>query len=91
MQIQQVTSPADIKKFIELPYRLYRDDPLWVPPLKSEQHGQFEPRKNPMLDHCEYALFLLRKRWTGHRAGIRFSGSAGTRALEATDRPVRLI
>jgi GNAT superfamily N-acetyltransferase len=59
MQIHQVTSKADIKEFIELPYLLYRDDPLWVPPLKSEQRGQFEPRKNPMLDHCEYCLFIL--------------------------------
>jgi ribosomal protein S18 acetylase RimI-like enzyme len=59
MQINQVTSPADLNKFIELPYHLYRDDPLWIPPLKSEQRGQFNRRKNPMLDHCEYALFLL--------------------------------
>jgi ribosomal protein S18 acetylase RimI-like enzyme len=62
MQIQQVTSPAELKEFIELPYRLYRNDPLWVPPLKSEQHSQFDRRKNPMLDHCEYSLFLLKNK-----------------------------
>jgi len=59
MKIQRVESKADLKLFIDLPYRHYRDDPLWVPPLRDEQWGQFDPKRNPLLDHCEYALFLL--------------------------------
>ena len=45
---------------MELPYRHYRHDPVWVPPLRSEQRAQFDPRRNPMLTHCTYRLFLLR-------------------------------
>jgi len=30
-----------------------------VPPLRSEQRAQFDAARNPMLDHCEVALFLL--------------------------------
>jgi ribosomal protein S18 acetylase RimI-like enzyme len=59
MEIQRVEGKADLRRFIELPYRLYRNDPVWVAPLRSEQWGQFDPRRNPMLDHCEYELFLL--------------------------------
>jgi GNAT superfamily N-acetyltransferase len=59
MQVHPVTTPSDLNNFIELPYRLYRDDPLWVPPLKSEQRGQYNRRKNRMLDHCDYRLFIL--------------------------------
>jgi GNAT superfamily N-acetyltransferase len=59
MNIHPVQTRADLKRFIGLPYRLYRDDPVWVPPLRGEQRGQFDPGRNPLLDHCEYALFLL--------------------------------
>jgi GNAT superfamily N-acetyltransferase len=59
MNIRPVQTKADLRAFIELPYRLYRNDPVWVPPLRDEQHGQFDPKRNPLLDHCEYALFLL--------------------------------
>jgi ribosomal protein S18 acetylase RimI-like enzyme len=60
MQIQQVTSRNGLKEFIDFPYRHYRSDHLWVPPLKSEQKGQYALKRNPMLEHCEYALFLLK-------------------------------
>lgn len=61
MQIVQVQTPADLHAFIDLPYQLYKDDPVWVPPLRSEQESQFVPAKNPMLDHCTYALFLAKE------------------------------
>lgn len=61
MKIIPVTTPAEIKKFIRLPYRLYKNDPVWVPPLLSEVSKQFDRKRNPTLDHCEFALFLLEK------------------------------
>lgn len=62
MKIIQVTSPAGMKKFIKLPYRLHKNDKVWVPPLVSEVKAQFDVKKNPTLEHCEYALFLLEKK-----------------------------
>jgi GNAT superfamily N-acetyltransferase len=59
VNVRIVQTKADLNRFIRLPYHVYRDDPLWVPPLRSEQRGQFDPRRNPLLDHCEHALFLL--------------------------------
>lgn len=59
MQIKTVQTAADLRTFIDLPYRLYKDDPIWVPPLRSEARAQFEHKKNPFLDHCQYQLFLL--------------------------------
>jgi len=58
MNVKAVEAPHDLRAFIELPYRLYRDDSIWVPPLRSEQRGQFDPKRNPFLDHCEWQLFL---------------------------------
>jgi hypothetical protein len=58
MNVRRVTSSADLRRFIELPYRLYRDDPVWVPPLRTEQRKQVDRRRNPMLDHCTLEFFL---------------------------------
>jgi hypothetical protein len=59
MKIHPVTTKSDLKRFVNLPYKLYKNDPVWVPPLLAEQFSQFDKRRNPMLDHCEYELFLL--------------------------------
>jgi hypothetical protein len=58
MRIREVTSRAELRRFVELPYRLYRNDPVWVPPLRAEQKKQCDPRRNPMLAHCTVRLFL---------------------------------
>ncbi len=67
MHILPVQSKKDLKTFLELPYQLYRDDPVWVPPLRDEQRGLFDPIRNPLLDHCEWQLFLLEDQ--GHILG----------------------
>jgi GNAT superfamily N-acetyltransferase len=59
MRIQPVKTKKELNAFLDLPYRLYKNDPVWVPPLRDEQHGQFNPKRNPLLDHCEWQLFLL--------------------------------
>ena len=59
MQVEAVNSAADLRRFIDLPYRLYQHDPVWIPPLRDEQRAQFDPRRNPMLEHCDRELFLL--------------------------------
>jgi GNAT superfamily N-acetyltransferase len=59
MNIRRAESNDDRKRFIDFPYHFYRDDPVWVPPLHSELHGQFNPQTNPFLEHCERELFIL--------------------------------
>lgn len=88
MNVRNVENKADLKRFIELPYRLYQDDPIWVPPLRSEQWAQFDRARNPMLDHCEYALFLLEDR--GRTVG-RVSAFIDRLALEAWQEPIGLF
>lgn len=59
MEIIRVQTGAALRAFLDLPYQIYRGDPVWVPPLRSEVRAQFNPASNPFLDHCEYSLFLL--------------------------------
>jgi hypothetical protein len=56
--IRPVTSKADRKAFVDLPFRLYANDPNWVPPLKDEVHALITPGKNPWFEHGEARLFL---------------------------------
>ena len=62
MNIHKVDSRRDKRNFIEFPYQLYRKDPVWIPPLRSEQKAQFNTKTNPFLEHCEWQLFLLKDR-----------------------------
>lgn len=59
--VRQVASKADLKKFVDLPFRLYADDPNWVPPLKDEVYGLLTPGKNPWFEHAEAAFFLAER------------------------------
>ena len=59
MHIHTVESSKDLQRFIAFPYLLYKQDPIWIPPLRSEQKKLFNPKTNPFLQHCTYQLFLL--------------------------------
>jgi hypothetical protein len=56
--IRSVMTKAERKAFVELPYRLYADNPNWVPPLKDEVYGLLTPGKNPWFEHGEAQLFI---------------------------------
>lgn len=76
--IRPVTSRADARAFVDLPYRLYANDPNWVPPLKSEVHGLIDAAKNPWFDHGEAQLFLALR---GGRVTGRISAHVDRLAL----------
>ena len=88
MEIRTVQNKADLKAFVDLPYRLYRHDPVWVAPLRDEQMGQYDPARNPMLDHCKTTLFLAED--AGKIVG-RVSAFIDQLALDAWKEPIGLF
>jgi hypothetical protein len=50
-----------MKQFIELPYRLRRGEPQWVPPLRFERRQFLDRSKNPWFDHAEAVLLLAER------------------------------
>ena len=56
--VRPVTTKADRKAFVDLPYRLYARDPNWVPPLRQDVYALITPGKNPWFEHGEAQLFL---------------------------------
>ncbi len=88
MRILAVETRRELQAFIDLPYRLYRDDPNWVAPLRSEQASQYIPARNPMLDHYTYQLFMLED--NGQFTG-RISAFTDSLALEHWQQPIGLF
>jgi GNAT superfamily N-acetyltransferase len=88
VDIRKVETKADLEAFIDLPYRHYENDPVWIPPLRDEQRGQFDHVRNPLLDHCEYALFMLQE---GGKTIGRVAAFIDRLAVEAWRAPVGLF
>ena len=59
--VVQVSRRKERDLFLKLPWRIYRGDPLWVPPLLVERRAFIDPRKNPFFQHAEVSLFLAFK------------------------------
>lgn len=53
---------SGMKQFIRLPWRIYADDPVWVPPLLSDQRKLFDRAKHPFHEHADVEYFLA---WRG--------------------------
>src|SRR3712207_788514 len=61
LEIRPVHSKADLRRFIELPYRLYRSyrpEPNWVPPLRFERRQHLDRGRNPFFEHAVAQYFL---------------------------------
>jgi GNAT superfamily N-acetyltransferase len=58
VEVRPVSSRRDLTRFIKLPWRLYRNEPNWVPPLISERRQFLDREKNPFFRHAE-AEYLL--------------------------------
>ncbi|MGC3979581.1 MAG: hypothetical protein QM751_15960 [Paludibacteraceae bacterium] len=50
-----------MKKFIMFPFKLYKDDKNWVPPLIFDEWNTLSRDKNPSFEFCESAYFLAYK------------------------------
>ncbi len=56
--IVPVRTPAELKRFIRLPARLYAEDPNFVPSLEMERLDALQPGRNPYFEHAEAQYFL---------------------------------
>ncbi|MDP1787224.1 N-acetyltransferase [Nitrosomonas sp.] len=55
--VRPVMSYRDMSKFIDVPWHIYANDPLWVPPLRLERRFHFS-RFNPFFKHGEWQAWV---------------------------------
>jgi GNAT superfamily N-acetyltransferase len=58
VRVEAIEHPRDTGRFVKTWWRVYRDDPQWVPPLISERKRFFDPSKNPYFESAEIQSFI---------------------------------
>lgn len=61
--IKEANDKSTLKDFVNLPYRLYKGNDYWVPPMKGEEMDSLLPEKNPAMEFCDT------KFWVAYRDG----------------------
>jgi len=86
IEICEVDTHRDLKKFVHFPYRLYAGNKYWVPPLRMDEINTLRRDKNPAFEFCEarYWLALQDGKVNGRIAAIinhRFNEKCGKRYM----------
>ena len=77
LRVREMRTPRERLEFIKFPWRIYKDDPYWVPPLISERKEFFDPNKNPSFKHMEVALFMVDGVYRPEGGGMPLVGPGG--------------
>ena len=85
LSVIPVRSGDQREAFIRLPWRLYRGDPNWVPPLLLDVRGMLDEDEHPFHRHSEVQLFLALR--DGVPVG-RVAAIHNRRHVEHHDEPV---
>jgi GNAT superfamily N-acetyltransferase len=70
--IHEVTTRDEMRAFVCYPYRLYRESPYYVPPIRAEELKTLDPGTNPAFHHCRARYWIARSKHgvVGRIAGI---------------------
>ncbi len=71
LSVKEVRSSRELRNFIRFPWKIYRGNPYWVPPLIKDHLQRLGPT-HPFRSHAEMILFLAYqdKEIVGRIAGI---------------------
>ncbi|KAB2967378.1 MAG: N-acetyltransferase [Thermoanaerobaculia bacterium] len=61
IEVRPVRTRRDRRRFVRLPWRIYRDTPAWVPPLEIERMDFIDRRKNAFFRHSDAELYLAER------------------------------
>ena len=58
LEIRDVRDRRDLDRFLRVPWRIYAEDPQWVPPLLLDVKEFLNRRKHPFYQHGDATQFL---------------------------------
>ncbi|MDP9186111.1 MAG: GNAT family N-acetyltransferase [Verrucomicrobiota bacterium] len=61
LSVVELRSRAERDQFIKFPWRIYENDPAWVPPLIIERKAFLDRKRHPFYQHGDAALFLAKR------------------------------
>ena len=73
VRIEEATDRRGLREFIQFPFRHYKDNKNWIPPLVSDDWSTFRRDKNPAYKYCEARFWLAKRdeRTVGRVVAIR--------------------
>lgn len=85
ISVRPVVSKADQKQFLNLPWRIYADDPNWTPPLLQNEKELVGYAKHPFYERNEVQTFLA---FRGSKVVGRVAAILNRGHIERFDEPV---
>ena len=61
LTITAVSSAAELMEFISFPWKVYKGNSYWVPPLISERKEFLDPGQNAFFEHARAKYFIARR------------------------------
>ncbi|MGK0210990.1 MAG: hypothetical protein ACI9D4_001308, partial [Polaribacter sp.] len=61
IEVKQIHTKKELKKFVKFPFELYKDCKYWVPPLTKKEIETLDVTKNPVFKNAEASYFLAYK------------------------------
>lgn len=59
MKLIEVKDKKEVREFLELPVRLYKNEKNWIRPLDKDVEAVFDPKKNKYFRHGECTRWIL--------------------------------
>lgn len=79
IRIEEVKDKKGFNQFLKFPYKLFKDDKMWVPSLIMDEKTTFNKKKNPALEFCDHKIFLA---YRGEEVVGRIVGILNNKANE---------
>ena len=58
VEVREVCSKRELRKFVEFPNQLYADVPQYIPPMTGDELEDWNRKKNPAFSYCDAKCFL---------------------------------
>ena len=59
--VKEVKDRKGLKKFIKVPFKIFQNNPYWVPPINKDELELFNKKKNPSYDEADSRHFIAYK------------------------------
>jgi GNAT superfamily N-acetyltransferase len=79
IEMREVVSHADLMKFINFQFTIFKGNPYWVPPFIFDEVNALDSKKNPAFEHCEAKLWLA---YRGRKIVGRIAGIINNKYIE---------
>ncbi|HMI06209.1 MAG TPA: hypothetical protein VK528_01585 [Flavobacterium sp.] len=56
--IKEAKTKKELTDFVKFPFKLYKDNPNWIPPIIADELASFDPKENPAFESAEAYFYL---------------------------------